>query len=139
MNTVLTIGCGRVLSVVLLPLLLACHGADPAVRAVQTGMSADGGINHYMISISVTNRGHKKQASNVLQFVDIFENDIKRDTRSIPPLAPGQAFKTTYVYNRSADAGAGTTTLMLRLKMRQPISPGVANCSTANDNATVTF
>ncbi len=117
----------------------ACSGADPAVRAAQTGMSADGGINHYTISISVTNRGNKKQASNVLQFVDIIQEGIKRDTRSIPPLRPGQTFTTSYIYARSSDAGPGTTTLMLPLNMRQPASPGIANCGTGNDSATVTF
>jgi hypothetical protein len=117
----------------------ACSGADPSVRAVQTGMSANGGINHYTISISVTNRGNKKQASNVLQFVDIVQEGIRRDAHTIPPLRPGQTFTTSYIYNRSSDAGAGTTMLTLRLNMRQPASPGIANCSTGNDSATVTF
>lgn len=117
----------------------ACSGADPSVKAAETGMTADGGINHYTIRISVTNAGNAQQASNVLQFVDIFQEGIKRDTRSIPPLRPGQTFTTTYIYNRSSDAGAETTTLTLSLNMRQPASPGAANCSTANDSATVTF
>lgn len=139
MIMLLTVGFRRVLSAVLLPALLACTGADPVVRATQTAMSAAGGINHYTISISVTNRGHMKQASNVLQFVDIFQEGVKRDSRSIPPLRPGQTFTTSYIYSRSSDAGTGATNLMLRLHMRQPASPGAANCSTANDSATVSF
>ena len=138
MNTMLTIGCRRVLSVVLLPVLLACNGADPVVKVAGTSMAGDYQINRYTISFTVTNRGTMKQASNVLQFVDIFQDDIKRDTRSIPPLKPGQIFSTTYVYPRAADAGTGTTTLTLRLNMRQPAGTA-ANCSTANDSATVTF
>jgi hypothetical protein len=139
MTTMLTIGFRRVLSVVLLPALLACNGADPVVRAMRTTMMGDGHVNRYTIAISVTNRGNMKQASNVLQFVDIFEGDAKRDTRSIRPLAPGQTFNTTYIYKRSADAGPGTTTLTLRLNMRQPAAPGAADCNTGNDSATVTF
>ena len=130
-----------ILTVILLStgLASACNGADPVVRAVQTGMSTDAGMNHYTVSISVTNRGNMKQASNVLQFVDIFQEGIKRDTRSIPPLRPGQTFTTSYVYNRSSDAGAGTTVLDLRLHMRQPASRGIANCNTGNDTASVSF
>lgn len=109
------------------------------MKAAETGMTADDGINHYTIRISVTNAGDMRQASNVLQFVDIIQEGIKRDTRTIPPLRPGQTFTTTYIYNRSSDAGAGTTTLTLRLNMRQPASPGAANCATGNDSTTVTF
>ena len=138
MNTILTIGCRRVLSVVLLPVLLACNGAHPVVKFAGTSMVGDYQVNRYTISFTVTNRGKIKQASNVLQFVDIFQDGIKRDTRSIPPLKPRQIFSTTYVYPRSADAGRGTTTLTLRLNMRQPAGTA-ANCSTANDSATVTF
>jgi len=138
MNTMLTIVCRRVLSVVLLPVLFACNGADPVVKVTGTSMAGDAQINRYTISFTVTNSGTRKQASNVLQFVDIFQDDVKRDTRSIPPLKPHQVFSTSYVYPRAAGAGEGTTTLSLRLNMRQPAG-NKANCSTANDTATVTF
>ena len=139
MSEMLTIACRGVLSVILLPVLLACKGADPVVHVTGTSTASDSQISRITVSFTVTNRGAMKQASNVLQFVDIYQDGIKRDTRSIPPLKPGQTFSTSYVYQRSADAGTGTTTLALRLNMRQPRSRGIANCDTSNDSATVTF
>ena len=118
----------------------ACNGADPAVMSVAVaGIRSDGGMNVYHLSGRVLNDGRTKQASNVLQFVAIYEDDIKRDVRSIPPLKPGGSFTFTYDYRRSIDAGAGTTDLIFRLDMRQPVPPGRQDCNLGNDRFALQF
>ena len=59
--------------------------------------------------------------------------------KGLPPLRPGQAYTFAYVYQRSVDAGTGTTYLQLRLTVHQPVPPGKQDCNAANDAYTVTF
>ena len=117
-----------------------CIGADPAIASVALkGVHTDGGLNVYHLSGVVTNVGHAGQASNVLQFVGIYEDGIRRDVRSIPPLKAGASFPFTYDYQRSTDAGDGTTSLTFQLDMRKPVPPGGQDCNLGNDQAVVPF
>jgi hypothetical protein len=118
----------------------ACAGADPAiVSAAVKGMTSDGRVNKYAVSIRVVNLGRMNQPSNLLQSVEIWQNDIKLDMKGLPPLKAGQSYTFSYVYQRSTDAGQGTSDLALRLTMRQPSPPGNMDCNPNNDRATVTF
>lgn len=152
MLVLLTVGFRRVLSLVLMAAALftvrpaeanaavACAGADPAlVSARVQGTSSDGRVNRYSLAIRVANLGRAKQPSNVLQSVEIYQNDIKLDTKGLPPLRPGQNYSFTYIFQRSIDAGDGTSTLALKLVMRQPSPPGKQDCRAANDTYSVTF
>ena len=151
MIAMLTVSLRRVLSLLLIPAIFglihapaglasACKGADPAiVSAVVKGITSDGRVNRYALNIRVVNFGSMKQPSNVLQSVEIYQNDIKLDTKGLPPLRPGQSYSFTYVFQRSIDAGTGTSTLTLKLVMRQPSPPGKQDCNAANDTYTVTF
>jgi hypothetical protein len=76
--------------------------------------------------------GATGQPSNLLQSVDIFNAEDKLDTKSIPPLKPGESFTFTYVSVRSSQAGKGTTQLGFQL---DPISP----CTVGNDRYLLTF
>ena len=126
-----------VLLLLTLPALSAraasCRGSDPQIAAVVVErVETMGNINRYHLSGTVTNMGAATQASNLLQSVDIFDADDRLDTKSIPPLRPGESFTFTYVSVRSAQAGKGTTQLGFQL---DPISP----CSVGNDRYTLTF
>lgn len=117
-----------------------CAGADPAITAVAVAnVTPAGGVEQYHIAGTVVNRGSQGQASDVLQFVDVYQNGQRLDAKSIPPLAAGQSFTFTYVAERSTDAGKGTTTLHFQLRMRQPSPGGSENCSTDDDTNAVTF
>lgn len=117
-----------------------CTGADPAiVSAAVVGVTSADGLNTYHISGRVRNIGRVKQSSSVLQFVGIYEGDVRRDVRSIPPLGPNGTFTFTYDYQRSLGAGAGTTDLALRLYFRQPLPPGRQDCNLSNDNRLLQF
>jgi hypothetical protein len=118
----------------------ACLGADPAIVSARVqGTNTDGRVNRYSLVIRVMNLGRAKQPSNVLQSVEIYQNDIKLDTKGLPPLRPGQVYSFTYVFQRSVDAGEGTSTLALKLVMRQPSPPGAQDCNAGNDSYTVMF
>jgi hypothetical protein len=113
----------------------SCAGADPAVLgATSTLASSSAGANHYRLSITVRNVGNRKQASNVLQFVDIYEHKVKLDAKGVPPLRVGQTYVITYDYMRATDAGDGTATFRFQLNMRQPAGISSQNCSAANDS-----
>ncbi|HEV2262521.1 MAG TPA: hypothetical protein VGR69_09575 [Candidatus Rubrimentiphilum sp.] len=117
-----------------------CSGADPAITSVSVkDQTSNGSITDYTISGTVVNLGRKGQASNVLQFVDIFEHGIRRDSKSILPLRAGQSAYFTYVYSRSSDAGAGTAHLRFTMRFRNPSPPGSADCNSSNDTARLTF
>ena|SRR5579862_1705579 len=114
----------------------ACAGPDPAiVSAAVKGVSADGGLNRYLLSGTVENLGNAAQASNTLQSVDIYKGSEKLDAKSIPPLKPGQSYVFSYVSVRSRDAGKGTTKLTFQLDVRQPSQ----NCNAGNDRYSVNF
>ena len=100
-----------------------CNGPDPAIVSVAVkNVDHNGAINVYHIRGTVTNAGKRAQTSNVLQFVDVYLNDQKTDARGVPPLRPGQSYTFGYDFQRSTDAGDGTSQLRFQLNMRQPIA-----------------
>ncbi|GAC1387859.1 MAG: hypothetical protein NVSMB31_00880 [Vulcanimicrobiaceae bacterium] len=118
----------------------SCAGADPAIISVAVkAVSSQGDRNRYELTGKVRNVGRAKQASNVLQFVDVFQTGEKKDAKSIPPLKPGQTFTFTHMIERSRDAGEGTTELTFQLEMRKPSTRGPQNCSIQNDRFTLRF
>jgi hypothetical protein len=113
----------------------SCTGADPAlVGASVKGVTNSGNINHYVVTVSVINRGNANQPSNVLQSVDVFQNGNKVDTKGIPPLKAGQGYKFDFHFMRSAGAPDGTTHFRFAIAMHQPSgAPNAQDCSTSND------
>jgi hypothetical protein len=111
-----------------------CRGADPAIVSVAVkGVSNNGGTNVYHLSGTVTNAGNARQSSNVLQFVDVYINGAKSDARGIPPLRPGQSYTFRYDFQRSSDAGDGTSRLRFQIDMRQPAGTA-QDCNLGNDS-----
>ena len=105
----------------------------PSVRSARVNNIAhDGNLNHYLVEMVVSNVTNSAQASNTLQFVDIYNDRQKLDAIGVPPLRPGASYTAYYTFTRSSDAGDGTTDLKLRTRMVQPA------CDTAPAR-TVTF
>lgn len=123
------------------PAWAACSGADPAITAVAVkNVAQASGTNHYTLAVTVTNNGDQAQASNVLQFVDIYQvPGEKLDAKGVPPLRPGQSYTFDYITMRSSEAATGTTTMRFALDVRQPSPAGAADCSSANDAYTLKF
>ncbi len=117
----------------------SCHGVDLGITSVKVAnVTSNGSVNHYTLVGTITNTGDQKQASNALQFVDIYTNGQRVNDRGIPPLAPGQSYTFSYVWQRSTDAGNNTTLMRFSLRMVPP-SAGNADCNPANDTTTIRF
>jgi hypothetical protein len=112
-----------------------CAGANPAITSVAVkGVTTMGQLNTYHMVGTVTNLGNEAQPSNTLQFVDIYIDQMKRNDRGIPPLAPGQSYNFGFDWSRSSDAGPGTTTVNFRTRMVQG-----SDCNPSNGANSVTF
>jgi hypothetical protein len=112
-----------------------CAGADPAITSVTVkNVTNSGKLNTYHMVGTVTNLGSQGQPKNTLQFVDIYIDQMKRNDRGIPPLAPGQSYTFGFDWSRSSDAGSGTTTARFRIRMVQG-----SDCNPANGSNSVTF
>ena len=89
-------------------------------------MTRDGNLNHYRIAIKILNATSSSQASGTLQFVDIYHDRQKLDAIGVPPLRSSGSYKAFYTFTRSTDAGNGTTTLHLPIRMTQPPCAGTS-------------
>ncbi len=117
-----------------------CAGADTAIaRAAVEHVIHTRYLNFYHVAVTVTNVGTQTQSGSVLQFADMAQYGIRLDDRGIPPLAAGQSYTAHYVWKRSNDAGAGTTTLDFHVRFVSPNPPGAEDCNRSNDYASVTF
>lgn len=92
----------------------ACANPSILSASVQS-VSANGGLHHYTIAVTVQNRGSVRQPSDLLQSMDVFQNGLRVDRIGLQPLRPAQTQKVTYGFDRSADAGDGTTNLLFNL------------------------
>lgn len=112
-----------------------CAGPNPAVTSVGVkNVTTSGLLNTYHLVGTVSNLGSGGQASNTLQFVDIYVDRQKRDDRGIPPLAPGQPYQFGFDWQRSTNAGPGSTTVHFRIRIVQG-----SDCNPANGSNSVTF
>jgi hypothetical protein len=117
-----------------------CTGVDLAVRSVSVkSVSTSGNLNRYEITGTVTNVGSVSQGADALQSVDIYQEDEKLDSKSIPPLKAGQSYSFSYTSMRSTDAGKGTTHLRFQLNVTHPSPADSQVCNMANDSFTLTF
>jgi hypothetical protein len=113
----------------------ACLGPNPAITHVSViNHTTSNQVNRYHLVGTVTNEGTSGQPSNTLQFVDIWYGGDKLDSRGIPPLPLGGSYNFSYDFQRSSDAGSGTTQLTFRIDMRSG-----SNCNPANGRYSVTF
>jgi hypothetical protein len=96
--------------------LTAASCANPSILSARVqSVTPKGALQHYTISITVENIGNLRQPSNLLQSVDVFQNGSKVGKIGLQPLRPKQKQKVTYSFDRSADAGTGTTHLTFKL------------------------
>ncbi len=105
--------------------------AVASARVVRVDRS--GGINRYLIAVTATNRG-ANQPPNTLQFVDIYKNGEKKDAKGIPPLRTGTSYTFGYAFERSSEAGDGSTQLTFEPDVRSG-----DNCMSGTDGYRLTF
>jgi hypothetical protein len=117
-----------------------CNGVDLAVGSVAVkNVTVSGSLNRYEITGTVTNVGSLSQGADALQSVDIYQENQKLDSKSIPPLKAGQSYLFSYVSTRSTDAGSGTSHLRFQLNVKHPSPADSQICNMVNDSFTLTF
>jgi len=92
----------------------SCANTSILSAGVQSA-TANGGLTHYTIAITVQNQSDIRQPGNLLQSLDVFQNRQRVDKIGLQPLGPKQSQKVTYSFDRAADAGVGTTHLTFTL------------------------
>ena len=108
-----------------------CLGGNPAITHVEVQSThVMGKMNQYVLVGTVKNLGTANQPSNTLQFVDIYNEAQRVDSKSIPPLPASGTYHFTYDWNRAVDAGAGSTKFVFKIRMVQG-----TNCNPSNGGA----
>ena len=111
-----------------------CSGADPALAAIHPWLaSSTPEVNRYKIGITVANVGRMKQAANVQQDVVMYRNEVKTDSKGVPPLRPGQSYTVTFTMERASGGDVNTTDLRFALVFRKP-PPRAMDCNQQNDS-----
>jgi hypothetical protein len=104
------------LALMLVAALTGASCANPSILSAGVqSVTTNGGLKHYTIAITVQNQGDVRQPSNLLQSVDVFQAGQRVGRIGLQPLGPKQSQKVTYSFDRSEDAGVGTTDLIFTL------------------------
>jgi hypothetical protein len=112
--------------------------ANPSILSARVqSVRTNDGLNHYTIGITVQNQGDVRQPSNLLQSVDVFQNRQKVGQISLKPFGPKQLQNVTYSFDRSADAGVGTTYLTFTLDFNGRSGHNV-DCSAGTETFKIT-
>jgi hypothetical protein len=124
-----------------LPKPVSCAtAADPAIdSATQEMGETKNGIDTFLIHVSVLNRGGKSQGPRVKQVVSVYHNEERTAEIGVPSLQKGEAYAFTVRYRRNADAGANSTTLLLRLGGLNYLPQSVEDCNQSNNSFYLTF
>jgi hypothetical protein len=113
--------------------------ADPSiVSANLASVTANGTLKHYTIAIAVSNLGGMRQPSNLLQSLDVLQDDERVGRVGLQPLRPKQSQRVTYAFDRSADAGDGTTSLTFKLDFNGRSGSNVS-CHGGNESTTISI
>ena len=96
-----------------------CAGPNPMITFVTVRSVTPGPSNQYHLTGTVVNWGSRRQAPNTLQFVDIYQDGIKLDSKGIPPLDHLQSATFSYTWVRSPDAEQYSTTLDFKMDVVQ--------------------
>jgi len=97
-----------------------CAGPNPMITIVTVQNVKPGpSLTQYHLTGTVVNWGSRKQESNTLQFVDIYQDGVKLDSKGIPPLDHLQSATFSYTRFRSPDAEEYSTTLDFKMDIVQ--------------------
>lgn len=121
-----------------LAVALGVSCANPVILSANVqSMTTSNGLNHYTIAIAVQNQGGVTQPGNLLQSIDVFQAGGRVDEIGLQPLRPGQSQKVMYRFNRSDEAGDGTTDITFTLDFNGRSGNNV-DCPSGNKSLTIT-
>lgn len=117
----------------------ACAAADPAVTNVTSQLlKKRGGIDHYVITATLSNIGTQNQTPDITQRVELLRKGIVFAPQTVPALGAGVDYKLAFAVDRAAGERAQPLTVTIRYVL---VSGDAAKnaCDRANDNVTKTF
>lgn len=95
-----------------------CAGPNPMITRVAIQNVTTGLLNQYHIVGTVVNWG-ERQASNTLQFVDLYQYGVKLDSKGIPPLGHLQSSTFSFTWQRNPEADRWSTDLDFKMDIVQ--------------------
>ncbi|MDQ6767216.1 MAG: hypothetical protein M3Z41_05360 [Candidatus Eremiobacteraeota bacterium] len=125
------------LTLILAAALTGASCANPSIlTAGVQSVTTNAGLNHYTLAISVRNQGNVRQPSNLLQSVDVLKDRLRVDRIGLQPLRPKQSQKVFYSFDRSDEAGAGTTEFTFTLDFNGRSGSNI-DCHGGNETLTI--
>jgi hypothetical protein len=116
-----------------------CTAADPAVTSLTSQLfKKRGGVDHYVITTTVTNIGPRSQTPDVTQRIELLRKGTVLAPQSLPALAPGVAYKLAFAVDRPADERTQPLTVTIRYVLESGDAAQNA-CDRSNDEVTKTF
>ena len=117
----------------------ACTAADPAVTNLTSQMfKKRGGVDHYVITTTVTNIGPQSQTPDITQHVELLRDGIVLAPQTLPALGAGVAYKLAFAVDRPASQRAQPLTVTVRYVLTSGDAVDNA-CNRSNDEITKTF
>jgi hypothetical protein len=116
-----------------------CATADPAVTSLTSQLIKHrGGLDHYVITTTVTNVGAQSQTPDVTQRVELLRNGAVLAPQTLPALGAGVSYKLAFAVDRSPDQRAQPLTVSVRYVLESGDAAHNA-CDRSNDEITKTF
>jgi hypothetical protein len=117
----------------------SCTTADPSVTSLTSQLfKKKGGVDHYVITTTVTNIGPESQTPDIGQRVELLRNGVVLAPQSLPALGAGVAYKLAFAVDRPASERSQPLTVTLRYVLTSGDRARNA-CDTTNDEITKTF
>jgi hypothetical protein len=125
------------LAIMLVAALTGASCANPSIISAHVkSVTTNGALNHYTVAITVRNIGDARQPVDLLQSVDVFQAGQRVGRPGLQPLRPEQSQTVTYSFDRSTDAGVGTTDLTFTLDFNGRSGRDV-DCHAGNENLSI--
>lgn len=116
-----------------------CAAADPAVTSLTSQLfKKRGGVDHYVITTTVTNVGAQSQTPDITQRVELLRNGAVLAPQTVPALGAGVAYKLAFAVDRPVSERDHPLTVTIRYVLASG-DPAHNACDRANDEVTKTF
>lgn len=117
----------------------ACAVADPAITALSSQLvKKRGGIDHYVITATLSNIGDQSQTPDITQRVELVRDGTVLAPQPVPALGQGVAYKVAFAVDRPTTERSQPLTVTVRYVLETG-DPQRNACNRSNDALTKTF
>jgi hypothetical protein len=116
-----------------------CAAADPAMTDLTSQLiKRRGGIDHYVLTTTLTNVGPLSQTPDITQQVELLRNGVVLAPQTVPALGPGVAYKLAFAIDRPASERSQPLTVTVRYVLTSG-DAALNACNRSNDEITKSF